>query len=1222
MVMIRSRLLLFCLLAMATRVTAAQSCSIDWRFFTTADGLGENWINNVTIGINDTVWVYHAGIHKLSWMDGWSDEKGFFANKFPDPGEEDLKVIQNQAGQLWSIYKDGIQQYKNGGWIRHPLEDVKSYYPSIGSRDLIPILSLSPNRVFYLLADRLMLFNAETGIETVVRDVRNSRLGEFTDMAGFARGGIWVTGKKGVAFQQLSKEGELGEWRDHIPELPDISNFKAPVEGAGPQLCMVADRSDRANSQIVLFDGSAWELVAGNFGCVSKCWKDDEDCIWMWIKHYQSTASARENDRIAKLYNGKLHLLANDGILASLFKTATPGSSGVCWLATSHGLARYTPSLWRTPLEVKDEKNWIHSMYQDQKGAIWFAGAYHLLLFDATGWSKYPLPGNLETNAFLSSSICALPDGGLAIGTSTFNDFILTFNPKNKEYNKVFLAENKSAKPQHETNGLVGRIFPSKSEKIWVQALDSLNAPGFHVELFDGTTFERVCTIGSTGKEVVLKYILETGNGDVLLGGEGWFGRLPKRDNGYGDFEFVEYSWGNVFSIFEYGPAQYWVGTSEGLLEFDGHNWTVIKQDLVSVRDMHRDRYGTIWLASQAGIHRYFNGNWIANTEEDGLPSTLSLCVGEDSTGRIWAGTVSGLSVYRRDADTDPPRTFIPTGANSDVFPPDKQVRLQFSGRDRWKHTRAERLLYSYRVDNDPWSDFRQEDAAVLENLKYGTHSIQVRAMDVNTNVDPRPAQFGFEVIPPWYRELTFVFLAALAVTLIILLVIQLIKRYAVLEQLVAKRTKDFKNANASLTRERKALELMLSDNNFLVEIASTINTTSSTREEMIKCLDLLSRKMQIDSIVIVEIGNQTEKLLPPSFIITNRGVQDVTEEYGSFPSVVLERLETQECFICPDTRNLGNCRDNFFCSHGIYSVCIFPELKIMRGVTALFCYSKPEQVKWKDQEIELLEAVNAMLVNAWYGYREFHKRLAAEKMHTEAVKVAEKSVRMASIGTIAAGITHEINQPLNSLRIITENALWDFERKIATPRTEYLSMFKQMFAQINRIDDIIIHMRELWDLPVQKEQTLFNINDAVHSSLSLIDTQIRAHGIELEVMLRRKPLHIMGNRIHLEQISVNLIVNAMQALDQMGAGEKVIRIKTRRKWNWGILEVEDNGCGIPEMNRDMIFEPTYSTRKPGEGMGLGLAIVKRFVEEMNGTIKVGGSKEQGAKFSIIFPLS
>jgi C4-dicarboxylate-specific signal transduction histidine kinase len=146
------------------------------------------------------------------------------------------------------------------------------------------------------------------------------------------------------------------------------------------------------------------------------------------------------------------------------------------------------------------------------------------------------------------------------------------------------------------------------------------------------------------------------------------------------------------------------------------------------------------------------------------------------------------------------------------------------------------------------------------------------------------------------------------------------------------------------------------------------------------------------------------------------------------------------------------------------------------------------------------------------------------------------------------------------------------------------------------------------------------DFNDVVHRALALVTSQLTSHGIRTEVRLAPSSPAILGNPLHIEQIVINLIHNAMNALDGISRRDKLIHIETSRENDTVKLVVADNGTGLPDGVGEQLFDPFFSTRKNGEGTGLGLAIVKRFVEEHKGQIQYADNPSGGATFTISFP--
>jgi signal transduction histidine kinase len=163
--------------------------------------------------------------------------------------------------------------------------------------------------------------------------------------------------------------------------------------------------------------------------------------------------------------------------------------------------------------------------------------------------------------------------------------------------------------------------------------------------------------------------------------------------------------------------------------------------------------------------------------------------------------------------------------------------------------------------------------------------------------------------------------------------------------------------------------------------------------------------------------------------------------------------------------------------------------------------------------------------------------------------------------------------------------------------------------------------MRSFWISPEQLIVEKFDIVDGIRSALSLLENQLHSHQIELEIISGGEGYQLCGNRIHFEQIVINLVINAMHSLDESAKPDKKILINVYRMNDDAAVEIIDNGIGLPGSAGELIFDPFFSTKKPGIGTGLGLAIVKRFVERFGGSVNARNNEFGGALFSLILPL-
>jgi len=245
----------------------------------------------------------------------------------------------------------------------------------------------------------------------------------------------------------------------------------------------------------------------------------------------------------------------------------------------------------------------------------------------------------------------------------------------------------------------------------------------------------------------------------------------------------------------------------------------------------------------------------------------------------------------------------------------------------------------------------------------------------------------------------------------------------------------------------------------------------------------------------------------------------------------------------------------------------------------------------------------------------------ALENKKLEAEKMIEKSSRLVSIGVMAAGITHEINQPLNTIAVNADGMLFTNEKENVLPPF-YIDAIQQILDASGRISEIINHMRQFWSPDDYLEKLPFDANAAIVNALRLLNKKLDAHGVELRRHFSEKNAIIRGNSVHLEQIVINLIVNALHAFDKKKntVSHKIIDISTEVAETL-IISITDNATGFGKKSISELFDPFYTTHTSAENMGLGLAIVKQLVESMNGEITGYNNEIGGATFTIKLPV-
>ncbi|MBN2467316.1 MAG: PAS domain S-box protein [Deltaproteobacteria bacterium] len=245
------------------------------------------------------------------------------------------------------------------------------------------------------------------------------------------------------------------------------------------------------------------------------------------------------------------------------------------------------------------------------------------------------------------------------------------------------------------------------------------------------------------------------------------------------------------------------------------------------------------------------------------------------------------------------------------------------------------------------------------------------------------------------------------------------------------------------------------------------------------------------------------------------------------------------------------------------------------------------------------------------------------ENVETEAKLI--QAGKMATLGTMASGIAHEINQPLNVIQVCADYFAKMVKRGETICDKDLHAMAEEMRTNVQRAAQIIRHMKDFARQAEVKTHEI-NINKPIRDVFKILGQQLRVHGIEITLDLNDTIPPILGDYNRLEQVFVNLVTNAMDALDERGQQEKdptwkkELRIKSLSKSGAVIVTVSDNGTGIPDNIKDKIFEPFFTTKKVGKGTGLGTSISYGIIKDYGGSIDVKSSVGVGTTFEIKFP--
>lgn len=269
------------------------------------------------------------------------------------------------------------------------------------------------------------------------------------------------------------------------------------------------------------------------------------------------------------------------------------------------------------------------------------------------------------------------------------------------------------------------------------------------------------------------------------------------------------------------------------------------------------------------------------------------------------------------------------------------------------------------------------------------------------------------------------------------------------------------------------------------------------------------------------------------------------------------------------------------------------------------FCGNGGRQID-VEMSATLVKGMDTLLACCFSRDMTEHKRLEAELMQSE---------RLALMGEMAAGIAHEINNPLGIILANTEELLQN---------TKHLNDYRESLETIERnalragkfIEDLLTFTR-----PSPPAKVQIDLLSLIDESLSLCKQQLKQKRIHLSREFPENPIFFEGDDNQIQQLVVNLLLNSIQAISEEG----IIRIRVRQKQDNGTekihLEIADTGMGIPEKDLPRIFDPFFTARK-NKGFGLGLSISKRIVEKHNGTIHVESKVGHGTVIFIDLPTS
>ncbi|WP_424940074.1 sensor histidine kinase [Aliiroseovarius sp. S253] len=285
-------------------------------------------------------------------------------------------------------------------------------------------------------------------------------------------------------------------------------------------------------------------------------------------------------------------------------------------------------------------------------------------------------------------------------------------------------------------------------------------------------------------------------------------------------------------------------------------------------------------------------------------------------------------------------------------------------------------------------------------------------------------------------------------------------------------------------------------------------------------------------------------------------------------------------------------------------------EIMAFAMLLSLLFYLISRRAQWRSaefaQESAELRQLNLAL------QREIAERKRAEENLQVAEQTLAQSSKLAALGEMSAAVSHELNQPLAAMKTYLAGARLLLQRKRPD---EALSSFQ-------RIDDLIGRMgaitRQLKSYARKGGDSFepMDVRDCVSSALSMMEPQLKRREVRITRNIPRDPVMVMGDRLRLEQVLINLLRNALDATKSVELPQVDIIVSLG---DYALITVRDNGNGVDDL--DSLFEPFYTTKAPGDGVGLGLAISSGIVSDLGGRLIARNGQDGGAVFEVELPI-
>lgn len=760
--------------------------AVHWSIYRTADGLAEPVYHSIALTPQGQLVALNTNSSLACRLNGYS------VSNFSIPFNGIQRISESPGGQFWALCNDKLLELRNGTWVPHQDIIGESTTPPPQPDSAPQFLPVRQGCVILLLPKTVLEFSTADPAypqTTLIQTAEQLQIGTLTGMTLSSDGGLWICGEHGAAkTTTLARNlAPTTRWQSFsLPETAQLQNLREPEPDDDGGITCIAESSESHQNVAVTFDGNRWTVrPAGS---------ENFFCAWHGPNRTLYAATAQS---LFQWDDAHTNWLENEEFSPGQIFDVKVEPGGAFWLATSGGLIRGSAALWETPEAIRDLELPVQSVAEDSQGRLCLSTENKLYVVANGARHEFPIP-DLPRTATTARALFSLAKGSMLLQA---HDALFQFEPKDGSFIEMAPAE--------ESLVALGRL-PDGNMCLCDTGID----PTF--EEFDGAHMHPMDdppTVDEPAHNFTTLFSAQ--NGDVWIGGNTvqW-----RHDNQWRSLTATDQPGPKAIIAFAEMPdGTILCATENEIWKFDGKTgWILLQYGLNHINALTRGHDGSIWIASNGGLLRFYKGAWLENAADEDLPNGAVHAVCEDDQGQVWAATTRGLRVFHPETDTDPPKTLVRRlGGQGSQLSEGSTLDLLLEGQDKWKFTSPQRLLYSWQLDGAGWSPFQQLTTLSFPSLTAGRHSVQVVAIDAAGNVESVPATLDFTVTVPWFRELRLWTVLVLGLALAIFFAAvalnrhrQLVLSHAAVEKKVAERTRELEIATRELLHSQKMTAL------------------------------------------------------------------------------------------------------------------------------------------------------------------------------------------------------------------------------------------------------------------------------------------------------------------------------------------------------------------------------------------------------------------------------